>query len=1053
MIRRLLLILFLLAAPVWATQAPHFFDIDFGDLVTPCEPGRLFGIKDAPDSFNCGAGGGTAAAVCQCDEDGLGYTAAMLTSTYDNDPLDGRVDVAIEAAQVFTFVRKDSGGTIAKGTPVYIEGFNVGQNVVTVEEADADDPDKMPVLGLASEELTNSVEGHVQLAGTMIGVDTSGGGEAWSVGDHLYISTTQGALTNIPPLDTAPVQMVAVVSRAHASSGVLVIHDPAIFTDIDTDYGDETVTSDWTFRGAGSTGAHGAYDLVLGDTYAGFGFGNVGIYSSSFAASNLDLDKAVLFRQEGNIGAGNDPGIEFAWMEQGNTVRFAIPESGAGNAMAFVRSGTFAGPYSSGVGNDIVLCDQWTAYDTNIDCNTSGTGADLFVQDDLEVEGTIFLHETLNFEGATPDGNQVILQVGADPGSDIDITLPTSSGILGWPAGGTGAIQFNESVSAPAHATAGGFNWVAATPRLDLPAQMNITTFTNDLIPLQMTAPAGTSGDTPIWQAIHSGSGVPTALETDGDLYTKGKLGIAPSGSPIAANAACIFNDSDRLFHDTNCDGTKDVGEEYIDQTGGGGSGVVHGYYETVTNEAYTTTPEAVDWDSEQLDPNNWHDDVTNPSRVTVDADGVYLLNTTCAGSVNVENDSMGCTFYVNGAAIKSSAAVGEASHSGSLSVSNNTAIRFLSDGNYIEVFISGYGSPTQVATLVSLSVTLLATGGGGGGFTDLDTDYGDETITSDFNFNGGTLGLPSVADCSGVTTDGDICWDNDGDYPRVGTGTVARILGTFQSVSLSGNRWLYTTTNDLIAEVPNMFWDPVTGNFQLLDSGVIKLFEGRGYFEHGIALGSGTLSTAVCLAEDGADRVYHDANCNGARDVGEEYVETKTTTLLSYSARELSNANYVVASLGLPAAANDVGTNVTLRYAAFDPDTDECGGTVGGFQVPEDVGPATASVRFSVAYYYAVTEASGTCVQWYYRELDRADNDPWDAAYSIGSNSGCTDLTNEDEIRTQGWGSTLGALGWTEGEWVDVFLCRNADNGGDTLDQDALVLSFDIELTVVNDP
>jgi len=148
----------------------------------------------------------------------------------------------------------------------------------------------------------------------------------------------------------------------------------------------------WRFNDVG-TGAHGAFDLNIGPstTYGALNIGNFGLYSSSFSSANLDLDKAILFRQEGNIGAGNDPGIEFCWMEQGNTVRMAIPESAVGNATAMIRSVTIAGPYTNTLGNTIVQGDTWTTFNDNLDFDTSGTGADLFVQDDLELEGTLFV--------------------------------------------------------------------------------------------------------------------------------------------------------------------------------------------------------------------------------------------------------------------------------------------------------------------------------------------------------------------------------------------------------------------------------------------------------------------------------------------------------------------------------------------------------------------------------------------------------------------------------------------------------------------------------------
>jgi hypothetical protein len=159
------------------------------------------------------------------------------------------------------------------------------------------------------------------------------------------------------------------------------------------------------FKAVG-TGANGAYDATFGasGTYGGIQIGSVGIYDSSFSASGLDLDRAVLFRQEAALGVGNNPGIEFAWMEGGNTIRLAIPESGSGNATAMIRSVTIAGPYSAVTGNNIVLGDTWTTYNSNLDFDTGATGADLFVQDDFEVEGEIFIHGSIF--GDADDANQ-----------------------------------------------------------------------------------------------------------------------------------------------------------------------------------------------------------------------------------------------------------------------------------------------------------------------------------------------------------------------------------------------------------------------------------------------------------------------------------------------------------------------------------------------------------------------------------------------------------------------------------------------------------------------
>jgi len=213
----------------------------------------------------------------------------------------------------------------------------------------------------------------------------------------------------------------------------------ASFNDIDTDYGAETVTVDWVFQGASSTGAMGAYDLSIGSGtgHGGIRIGDAAIYNSSYVSGSLDLGQAVVIKNENPLDVTNDPGIEFAIIESAsNNIRFAIPESATGNATAMMRSVTIAGPFVAN--NDIVTCDHWSADDTNLACNTSGEGADLFVQNDLEVEGTLFLHQddapsakpAIMFEGLTPDAFEVSLDVGADPTSDIALTLPIVSGAI-----------------------------------------------------------------------------------------------------------------------------------------------------------------------------------------------------------------------------------------------------------------------------------------------------------------------------------------------------------------------------------------------------------------------------------------------------------------------------------------------------------------------------------------------------------------------------------------------------------------------------------------------
>ncbi len=165
-------------------------------------------------------------------------------------------------------------------------------------------------------------------------------------------------------------------------------------TDGNVGIGTTVPGSNFVVNGIG-TGTFDEYDAQFGDVinvdYGGIQIGRAGIYSTSMSPGTMDFGGAMAFRQEGNIDVGNDPGIEFAWFEGGNTARILIPESGTGNATAMFRSVTLGGAYSNASGNAQVTCAHWSNYDSNIDCDTGATGPDLFVKDDIELEGTLFV--------------------------------------------------------------------------------------------------------------------------------------------------------------------------------------------------------------------------------------------------------------------------------------------------------------------------------------------------------------------------------------------------------------------------------------------------------------------------------------------------------------------------------------------------------------------------------------------------------------------------------------------------------------------------------------
>lgn len=188
---------------------------------------------------------------------------------------------------------------------------------------------------------------------------------------------------------------------------------------------DETIGGDWNFNPSGLGGLTN-YDISIGDTdgtptYGNIRFGNATLSRSSYNVSALDLDGAILLR---NVGTPATSKIEFAFAESTNSIRFAIPKSGAGNATYSPRSMIIAGP--AVLNDDIVTVGYWQTQGIfdNLTMDTGTSGADLGVQNDLEVEGDIFVDsilESTTATGVTIDG--VLIKDGLVDGKDVSTLI------------------------------------------------------------------------------------------------------------------------------------------------------------------------------------------------------------------------------------------------------------------------------------------------------------------------------------------------------------------------------------------------------------------------------------------------------------------------------------------------------------------------------------------------------------------------------------------------------------------------------------------------------
>ncbi len=190
----------------------------------------------------------------------------------------------VHADTSYISVRNVSGSTITAGSPVYNSGYNAGQDKVEVELADANDPAKMPAIGLMESDVLNNANAHVIWGGRVVAIDTTGSpvSETWAVGEDIYVSATVGELTNVKPTgSTEEIQKVAEVTRAHATLGRLLVQGAGRTNDVPNNI---TVAAGWTDSDPHLTVTDVTDDVSIG---------------TSTASARLDVQGSAIFNDDG----------------------------------------------------------------------------------------------------------------------------------------------------------------------------------------------------------------------------------------------------------------------------------------------------------------------------------------------------------------------------------------------------------------------------------------------------------------------------------------------------------------------------------------------------------------------------------------------------------------------------------------------------------------------------------------------------------------------------------------------------------------------------------
>ncbi len=176
--------------------------------------------------------------------------------------------------EVTIWGKKGSAGTIDKGCPVYIVGFD--DDIHEVELANATTATTMPVIGFTAEDFDNAGVYPIVTFGKITGLDTSSAttvvnpfGETWEVNDVLYMAKSDGGLTKFRPSGTdTQIQRIAKVLKVGTTDGQLFIFNTARTAGL------PNLTTDYLWVGNGNDTPQELIRTDVGITTTGFTYNN-----------------------------------------------------------------------------------------------------------------------------------------------------------------------------------------------------------------------------------------------------------------------------------------------------------------------------------------------------------------------------------------------------------------------------------------------------------------------------------------------------------------------------------------------------------------------------------------------------------------------------------------------------------------------------------------------------------------------------------------------------------------------------------------------------------
>ena len=180
---------------------------------------------------------------------------------------------------------------VSKGDPLYISGYDSGQDRVEVGKADANVDADLPAVGLAADDYAINTNGQMVVSGLLSDVDTS----SFTVGDILYIASG-GGLTATKPTGSLKIQNVGKVAKSNATTGQIFVSAIQRTNDV------PNLTTGKFFIGSASNTVESAYTMPTADGTANQVLTTDGAGAVSFqTASGGGADKWRIFGSS-NVG-------------------------------------------------------------------------------------------------------------------------------------------------------------------------------------------------------------------------------------------------------------------------------------------------------------------------------------------------------------------------------------------------------------------------------------------------------------------------------------------------------------------------------------------------------------------------------------------------------------------------------------------------------------------------------------------------------------------------------------------------------------------------------